>query len=338
MRKTSKIDVFILTGFLGAGKTTFLNSLLKTKEFRSSAVIINEFGETSLDHLFVEKGDDQIVEISNGCICCTVRGQLIESLEKVLEYEPNRIVIETTGLASPEPILKAIFQFEQLHRNVRFAGMVSVVDALNGFDQIERYKEVAQQVGLSDLIVFTKVDLEKERSKQMKDAVNQINPAAKILDKRKILEQPLLLNDLSRKIVFRENISPVNQHSHSKEINSLTLHWDLPIERKQIDVFLELLQLAHGDHILRIKGLVSIAGENRPLLIQTAGRHRSEPLFLEEWPDKNEKTRIVVFLENLDPEFVKRIFLSFVGEPQIDTADAQLAQDNPLSIPGFASS
>lgn len=339
MDNYKKIPVHVITGFLGSGKTTLLNRLLKDEVCKDSAVIINEFGETSLDHLLVEESDDQIIELANGCICCTVRGQLIDTLESVVERKPKRIIIETTGLANPLPVLQAIIHAPAINELVEFVGLMCVVDAAQGQQMIAKYDEVKKQISLADLVVITKLDVVKKTIENLVNDIFTINPVVKILRKEELLLAPeqYLSN---RNEYFIE--SPIEGHHHahnvnvhSEKIKSITLKLSSAVKYSKIEMFLQLLLSAHRDHVLRIKGLVAIEGKELPLLVQSVGSILSEPEYLSAWPSNDHTTRIVIFLDGMDPEFVSRLFDGFTGVPQIDNPDDQALANSPLTVPGF---
>lgn len=340
------IAIHVLTGFLGSGKTTLLNTILKSDTFQNSAVIINEFGEIGLDHHLVESADDTIIELSNGCLCCTVRGQLIDTLEDLLARKPNRILIETTGLADPVPVLQALIASPNINDAVELQGLYTVVDAANGLGVLEKHSEAKRQVSLADLLILSKTDqLKTLQQKPIPAALSRrletLNPSAEIISKEDFLKNLSIRFKTSFPI---RNMAPANHgHDHTHNINhhnerisTKQLYHSTPISKVQLDMFLDLLLSAHGDHILRIKGLANIEGENKPLVIQGVGRTLSEPYFLKQWPDQNRHTNLTVFVDGINGDYVERLFNGFMDRPSIDTPDKAALTENPLAIPGFS--
>lgn len=333
-----KISTHILTGFLGSGKTTLLNALLKDPTLANTAIIINEFGETGLDHLLVEKSDDQVIELSNGCLCCTVRGQLVDTLETIIAKNPDRIIIETTGLADPVPVIQAILKTPSLVNKISYGSMITVFDLVHGIKTLDRHEEAKKQILFADIICLSKSDLVSEAVKS--DAISKLktfNPSTKISYKNDFLKTPEFLN----KSATQEIAAPSGGHQHFHNVNihdknicCTTLRHEKPISKTTIDMFLDLLFSAHSPHILRIKGFVNIETSTGPLLIQGVGGQLGEPTTLPSWPSSDKTTRITVFLENMDADFIQRLFSGFVGMPLIDTPDKQALTNNPLSIMG----
>lgn len=184
------VPVSILTGFLGAGKTTLLNRLLKDPDLADTAVIINEFGDVSLDHLLVESSGDGVIELADGCLCCTVRGELVDTLADLMDRMQTgkirplkRIVIETTGLADPAPVMQSVMGHPTLQQSYRLDGMVTVVDAVNGLSTLDHHVEAVKQVAVADRLVLTKATLASpETVATLKARLAELNPRAPVID------------------------------------------------------------------------------------------------------------------------------------------------------------
>ena len=349
------IPVCVVSGFLGAGKTSFLNRLLGHEGFARTAVIINEFGETGLDHLFIEGREDGIVELSNGCLCCTIRGELATTLDSLPRERIDRVIVETTGLADPGPVLQAVMAVPAY----RHGGLVTLVDALNAPLQIERQEEARRQVALADLLIVTKLDMlegadRESRSAEIRTLLRGLNPVAPVIDREQAALSPALIDGLGQAIVLSHDFeSRHGRHAphahdhhhghghdvsrHGDDIRSLVLRHGGKLPRRVVEAFCELLGSAHSASLLRLKGLVAIEGEAGPLVIHGIHGVFHEPVQLDRWPDGDEATRIVVILQGMDPDFVRRLFAGFVGRPAVDTPDRAALMDNPLAIPGFRS-
>ncbi len=351
----TRIPVHILTGFLGAGKTTFLNDLLKDETFSKTAVIVNEFGETGLDHLFIRGREDAVIELSNGCLCCTIRGELADTLAVLPDEGIDRVIVETTGLADPVPVLQAIIADPRISPRFEAASLVTLVDALNAPVQLDEHMEAVRQVALSDLLLVTKLDMAPEedraaRRHAIETRLRALNAAAPILERGALDLSPALLDPLRLRAAA---LLPSAQHDdhhhhdhgshqhdvsrHGEHIRSVVLRSDRPMPRRALDAFCELLASAHSAHLLRLKGLVSIEGEQGPLIVHGIHGVFHEPEQRGEWPDADHSTRIVVIIRDMDPDFVARLFAGFANLPRIDTPDRAAMLDNPLAIGGFSS-
>ena len=353
------IPVSIVTGFLGAGKSTLLNRLLGDPALADAAVIINEFGAVGIDHLLVERSGDSVIELANGCLCCTVRGELIDTLADLLDrmqtgkIKPvNRVIIETTGLADPVPVLMAIMAHPAIAAAFSVDGVVTLVDAVTGIDAIERHDEAARQVAVADRLVITKTDLVSAKSAESFAArLSAINPTAEIVDgATPMAANPHLLVaglfDPARKSAevgewLRAAETGHDHHHHDvnrhdEHIRAFALLADALPSRQVIEAFQHRLAREHGDHILRIKGIVAIAGEPRPLVIHGVGTTVYPSRYLAGWPeDSAPETRIVVIGADLGEKAVRDLFASFLDRPAVDRPDRAALEENPLAAFGF---
>lgn len=281
------IPLSLLTGFLGAGKTTLLNRLLQDPALAGTAVIINEFGEVGLDHLLVDYIDDNTVLLQSGCLCCTMRGDLVDALEKLLRDLDNgrakfsRVLLETTGLADPAPVLHTAMVHPYLVKRFRLDGVITVVDAVNGERTLNEHAEAVKQAAVADRIVLSKTDIaEPSATQALLARLEALNPAAAILDAaRGEATADKLLNcglyDPSRKIpdvgkwLAAEAYEAGHHHHHGhhhhdinrhdEHIGSFVLRTDKAIPAGTLDMFFELLLATHGAQLLRMKGIVKVA-------------------------------------------------------------------------------
>ncbi len=359
------IPMSLLTGFLGAGKTTLLNRLLKDPALANTAVIINEFGEVGLDHLLVDYIDDNTVLLQSGCLCCTMRGDLIDALEKLLRDLDNgrlkfsRVLLETTGLADPAPVLHTAMVHPYLVKRFRLDGVITVVDAVNGDRTLNDHVEAVKQVAMADRIVLSKTDLAKPAdTRALIDRLKALNPAAAVLDAAQgEAGADRLLNcglyDPSRKIpdVGRWLAAEAHEaghahghghdhhgHHHHHDINrhdehigSFVLRTDKAIPAGALDMFFELLLATYGTQILRLKGIVKVAEHpDAPVVIHGVQHVLHPPAHLPAWPDADHTTRLVFITRDLPQRTVSDLFDAFIGVSKPDQPDRAALTDNPL--------
>lgn len=346
----ARTGVALVTGFLGAGKTTLLNRLLKDPSVTDTAIIVNEFGEISLDHLLVEQATDGMIELADGCLCCTVRGALVDTLLDLADAgrKLKRVIVETTGLADPVPVLQALATHAGLIRAYRLDAVLTLIDALNGRQTLEDHEEARSQVAVADRLLVTKSDLadDGERTSLLLH-LRASNPLAPITEAREPASAALLAP--VRPAEISAKAMPVHHHDHGHhhdhhhgpghEFTSISLEHRTAIPRKALENFLDLLRAELGNKILRIKGLVETTEDpERPLVVQGAQRalHPLEPLA--QWPEAMRGERgvqLVVIGKQLDADYIQRLFAAFIGQVAVDTPDRAALEENPLAISGF---
>jgi len=337
-RADERIPVIVISGFLGAGKTTLLGRMLSGAGGKRTAVIINEFGEISLDHLLVQNVQGSCLVLKNGCICCVIRADLRQAIRDLIDMRDgpdgplfDRIVIETTGLADPDPIAQTLTSDPMLVRQVRFSRVITVVDALHGALQIETEDACLNQIAMADQIVLTKTDLaDREQITAIASRLTSINPAASIIDAREwdgtwpellkeassSIEEAMTRTRLlsSRLSAFRpaSDSEALDVWRHRSGIGSFHIRCTEEIDWTVFAVWLSALVHHYGDRILRIKGLLFAPGRSGAIAIHVVRYHIHEPVHLEEWPDIDRSTKIVFIVRGLDSVAVQRSFLAIV--------------------------
>ena len=344
----ANIPITIITGFLGSGKTTLLSAFLKQKNMTNTAVIINEFGEVGLDHNLIETTDENIVELQNGCICCTIQQDLkttlldlIKKMERNTIPIFNRVVIETTGLADPVPIIHTLMTSLDLHRAYSIDGVITLVDAINGNSTYDKHEEAIKQTALADKIILSKTDLSKKTTiKSLKNRIKKINPKTVIIESTKDnipLTNLLGLNDYDplniswdarewlaiEKYKDNEHNDHDHDHNHNHNINrhgdnieSFSLVTNQQVSMTTFNFFIELLSSQMGSKLLRIKGMLNIKGKNGPAIIHGV-QHIFHPVeWLEEWPDEDHSNRLVFITRDIKKSYIEEFF-KIIGENEI---------------------
>jgi G3E family GTPase len=316
------IPINIISGFLGSGKTTLLTEVLKNKSLKNTAVIINEFGEVSLDHLLVRHTRENIIELQNGCICCSIqndlRNTLLELFYKTTSRNSktvDRIIIETTGLADPLPISNTLLNCNELQKIYRLENLITVVDGINGLHTLKNQKEAIRQVFLASVIVLSKIDLLKnDDKKKLTDSIKAINSKSDlIMSSHGKVPLPVLfspkkininkvswdLNNLLKETINSHDYNSDDLNRHDNKIYSFTMTRDSPINEKSFDFFIKTLEKEMGPYLLRVKGIINISGINRPAIIHGSQKILHPVDWLNKWPSKDKRTRIIFITFNI---------------------------------------
>ena len=350
------IPVTLLTGFLGSGKSTLLTELLQKREFANTAIVVNEFGDVGLDGILIEHSKDQIVEMTSGCLCCTIRGDIRQTLLDLHSRRArgdipafDRVIVESTGLADPAPVIHTLISDPLLDRRYMLGGVVTTVDALTGLATLENQKECEKQAAVADRLVITKTDLAnspdlKGSLCELQARLSALNPTAVILDRHnpafdynRLFDTSLFDPD-TKSINVRSwlnaeasddhhthdhNHSHAHAHNHDhdhhdvtrhgSDIRSFTLTFDEPVTIEAFASSLEALSLTQGASILRIKGVVNtIDRPGMPLVIHGVQHVFHDPVWLDEWPDEDHQTKLVFITKGIERETLDLFFKSWI--------------------------
>lgn len=334
----SPLPLSVITGFLGSGKTTLLNHLLKDPAMEETAVLINEFGEVGIDHLLVEQIDENTVLLNSGCICCSIRGDLSEALMGLFKKrvagdipEFKRVVVETTGLADPAPIIHTLMTDPFIERHYRLDGVISTVDGLFGLQQIDHHPEVVKQIAVADRVVMTKCDLAEDLN-GLKAEIAKLNPGADLIEATMGAVSPDALFNAG--LYKPDNKSPdvqgwlrdeayKNSHHHphhdhhedrnrhGDSIRAFCMELEEPINWDGFMSWLEMVLSTKGESLLRVKGVLNVAGQDKPIAIHGVQHVFHPPVALPDWPDDNRMSKIVFITNGLGQEAIEKTFKAF---------------------------
>jgi G3E family GTPase len=361
--KSDLIPVSLLTGFLGSGKTTLLNYLVHQPAMRDTLVIINEFGEIGLDHLLVAHSEENVVvEMSSGCLCCTIRGDLQKTLKDAhwrfarnAERQFNRVFIETTGLADPMPILHTLMADAELSQHYRLDGVITTIDAVNGMATLDAHQEAVRQAAVADRLLLTKTDLaDAAQLAVLQQRLAAINPGAaqkvilngaveadtlfdlglfraegKSLDVQKWLNEEAYKDDAEAHHNHGHDHGHEHKHEHEHKhddhaqhahdvnrhddrIRAFCFTFDEPIDPMMFEEWLTLLMSLKGGDMLRLKGILNLAGHSGPTVIHGVQHIFHPTIELPEWPSEDHSTRIVFITRDIDKELIERTFDAFM--------------------------
>ncbi len=349
MNHASKRPITIVTGFLGSGKTTLLRRLLAGPEARDTAALINELGEVGLDHHLVQRLDEQTILLGHGCVCCTVRDDLVRTLKDLLnrdqrgEISPLKgVVIETTGLADPAPILFTVQTDPVLQHHFSIAAVVVTVDAVNGQAHLDRHPESRKQVALADEIVVTKTDLaQPDTVEPLIARLQALTPSARIatailgdVDPTRFLgPRNSAASETWRSAMattaagLTTPIIPGAPSRHSGETRSISLTFEQPLDWIAFSVWLSMLLHARGEDVLRVKGLLNV-GAAGPVVLHGVQHILHAPEHLEGWPGPDQRSHLVFILHTIDPDDIVRSLQAFQhllgAQPSVDDTDLHL--------------
>jgi len=325
--------VNLITGFLGSGKTTLLQRLLADPALADTAVLINEFGEVGLDHHLLERIDDTMVLLPSGCLCCTIRGELSTAMRELHSRRERgdlprfrRLVVESTGLADPFPILSTVQADPVLRHHFRLGNVITTVDAVNGLNQLARQVECTKQIAIADRLVLTKTDLaEPAVTDALVGRLSRLNPSAPLW---RAAETPidaaaLLAHDMfatagrseAARTWFAAELAAAGTNDrsrHDETIQAFALAFDGAVDWTMFGLWLTMLLNRHGDRVLRVKGILNVADSETPVAIHGVQHLVHPPVHMAAWPDGDRRSRLVFIVDGLDRGLIERSLGAFL--------------------------
>jgi G3E family GTPase len=320
------LGISVVSGFLGSGKTTLLNALLKDARLRDTAIVVNEFGEIGLDHLIVAQGKEDVVLLDSGCLCCTISETLNQTLEDLYWRRDRgeiptfrRVIVETTGLADPGPILRMLLRDYFVSKHFSINGVLSVADGLLGRQQLLEHEEAVNQIAFADLVAISKVDLaDRAQIEALRQALSRLNRSVAIVEGGRSPDGDVLaeiieffLRDPARKWPEATQKPHAHDHEHASHHASIEAHafyLSGPISWQDYASWLDGLRALPAADLLRVKGLVEIEQAGRPYLIQGVQHIFSTPNRLEAWPTDDRRNRLVTITRGVQKARLDAIF------------------------------
>lgn len=348
-KSAERLPVSLITGFLGSGKTTLLNRLLRHSDMADSAVIINEFGEVSLDHLLVEQVEGEIAVLASGCVCCTMRSDLEETLRALLakrdrsEVPPfRRVLIETTGLADPAPIVQLLLNNPLLSHFVRLDTVVTTVDAINAGQQLSAQPEAVKQAAIADRLLLTKTDLgATDAIARLRERLSRLNPGATIepvqfgeIDPARLFGAALFDPELKtadvrrwlNETAYEAHGSEHHHHhahgDHERDIDAFCMTFAEPLDWMIVSAWLGALRRERGESLLRVKGILNLTGETAPVAIHGVHHVFHPPVMLNAWVEEDRRSRIVFITRGLTPQEIEEGWRMILTQAERSAASA----------------
>ena len=362
-----RLPIYVVTGFLGSGKTTLLNQLLRQPEMQQTMVIVNELGEIGIDHLLVETDTEDIFLLEGGCLCCYVRTDLIKTLEKLFIqregkeiHEFTRVLIETTGLADPAPILRTLIQDRFIADHYRLEAVLTTIDAVYGSEQLTDYDEAVKQAALANHLVLTKIDqVDATTQATLQQRLRRLNPTAVLHEINLHQEQfdvPILLNtscydNQTQQLNIKQwlqadtylakpkvtsDLSPAQipstsaHYQHDIYIKTFCIEYHQPLSWLTLERWIQQLTRLRGKDLLRTKGIVYTLESDLPIIIQGVQHRFQSPMTLKAWPTEQRCSQIVFITRNIDKNTVEQLLYTLIkSKTVIEACSAALILLNP---------
>ena len=307
-----RLPVIAVTGFLGSGKTTLIKALLDRPEGANTAVVVNEYGEIGIDHALLRSSSDVTVLLGNGCLCCNLRSDLQETLRELFADRARgavpsfeRVVIETSGLADPGPVLQTFATDRALGREFHLQALVCVIDAVTGAGNLERMPEARKQIALADRIVLTKSDLaDAGTTERLVERIGGLNPAPVGIAADGVIAPAFLLDEA---LAPRQSFA-LGEAEHTHGLQSFSLIFEEPLSWPGFEQAMAVLAGLRGPDLLRVKGLVAVAECRGPVVVHFVQHVAHPPVELEDWPDEDRRSRLVFVTRGLAREPVAQLF------------------------------
>jgi G3E family GTPase len=334
--RSNRVPVSIITGFLGSGKTTLLNRLVRHPGMADTALIVNEFGEIGIDHALVDQAFENTILMDSGCICCSIRGDLVDTIEDLFANAAlgripsfSRILIETTGLADPVPIVHSLAAGEEALGRCALDLVLTTVDGVLGAAQLAEHPEVESQIAVGDAILITKTDIADPAAvSRLARRIEAVNPGVPVHRIEHGRIDPELLFAAGRRAGAAPVVAPAHEHAHAHDhdtahepashrhgaIRAQAVTAERPLSAERLRRFLETLFSLRGEHMLRVKGIVALEGEDRPVVIQAVGAAFSPPMQLPAWRGGPRRSELVFIFRDLDGAAIERAFRRMVLE------------------------